>query len=140
MTHQRVICDEKRDGVVGGVKVGESTVICLEYEVCVRDPDGWHASRCEVTLQVLAQFHTPPAPVQHLVHVAQQVYRRQDADNHEADDQQRQHNAAPVVAVVCSGQHQVLGRDTLKSNTGRKRTYAVIRDQTSKQVPRGMYI
>lgn len=49
-THQRVVSDEKQDGVVDGVQIGEGTIICLEYEVCVRDPNGWHASWCEVTL------------------------------------------------------------------------------------------
>lgn len=87
MTYQCVVRDEERDRVVAGVEVGERTVVCLEYEVCVCDPDRRHASWCQVTLQILAQLHTPPTPVQHLVHVPQQVYRRQDTHNDDADDQ-----------------------------------------------------
>lgn len=111
-----MVCNEERNGVVGGVEVGERALIGLKYEVCVGNPDGWHMSRREVALQVLAQLHTSPAPVQHLVDVTQQVDSRQDAHNHEADDQQRQHNATPIVAVISSGQHQVLGRDDTDNN------------------------
>lgn len=130
MTHQRVVRDEERDRVVASVEVGERTVICLKYKLCVRDPDGRHAAWCEISLQVLAELHTPPTPVQHLVHVPQQVYRREDTYNHDADDQQRQHDTAPVVTVVRASQHKVLDKDIVVSALRQHETFHRVTDQT----------
>ena len=106
--YQRVVGDEQRDVVVAGVQDGEAAVVRLVDEVRAVDPRGWQPFAGEVAGEQLLQAHAPPRPVEQLVHVAQQVDGRHDARDDQPDDQQREYDGAPVVAIPRAWVQQLL--------------------------------
>lgn len=118
MTHQRVVGDEQRHVVGGRVEHGQRAVVRLVDEVRVVHPGGRQPLAGQVAGQQLLQAHAPAGPVEQLVHIAQQVDGRHDARDDEPDDEQREDDGAPVVALARARVQQLLRESERRGVSG----------------------